>query len=135
MASDPPWDVFDYPFTIKRLAVTRGTMNQTTGAYNLESVADTTIFGSFEPFPQDSDERPFSYEGPIVNEGDARLHTDTPLEKGYKIKIALDLAGTKFDIYKVMGIRNNYAMMGKKIGNALRAEYLLKKEDEITEQL
>ena len=131
MPSVDPFSSFDYPFPLKLLRVTRGRMNQTTGEWVGETHVEEDLVGSFEPRPIDEDVRPFQYEGPVQNIGDARLHTDAVLTKGDRIKVALDKDGTSWVYYRVLAIMNNYALFGAKVGSPGRREYALQKEDEI----
>lgn len=130
MVSESPFDVFDYPFPIYHIANAMGGMNQTTGEFVLGGNSATRIYGNLETMPMDLDERPFSYEGPIVNQGDARLHTETSLKKGDRIKVALTAADNEHVYYRVVGLRANFALTATLLGTNVRREYELKKEDE-----
>lgn len=125
-----PFDITNYPFPMYAIREAVGGMNQQTGEYVLGSSAEEVVVGSLETLPMDMDERPFSYEGPIVNQGEARLHTEMKLKKGDRLKVSLDAEGTEFLYYRVVSLRSNYAMMNTLMGIPQRREYELKKEDE-----
>lgn len=129
MVSNTPFDVFDYPYPIYAIKDAPGEMDQTTGEFILGSAAETRIYGNLETLPMDLDERPFSYEGPIVNNGNARLHTETKLKKGDRIKVAMNSSDTEHIYYRVVSLRSNYGVMTAFLGSE-RFEYELQKEDE-----
>lgn len=124
---------FDYPYTMRHVVTTRGSMVQTgvsKGDYTNETKSEVDITGNFDTINMDADERPFSYEGPIQNNGEARLFTSAAIQKGDYIRVALDEAATQWETYRVMELRSNHGMMGALTASEGRREWLLKKVEE-----
>lgn len=119
-----PREVFDHPFTITLIKVTRGSLNQTTRAYTADSKVESAITGHYSPNPLAEDLR---ISQDLIEVGDAVLWTTGNVAVGDKVKVVIDSSGNSVT-YRVKSLVSRYSIIGKFLGTQVRAGWLLHKE-------
>lgn len=99
---------FDYPYTLKRVAVTEGATNQSTGVFTAGSEAITTITGHLQEITAKELQRLPEGEYEI---GDKKLFTPSDIDEGDTIRITA--ADTTTTDWTVRAIENNYHLLSK----------------------
>lgn len=123
MPSSDPWDFFDFVHKIERVAVTKMTVDQATGAVVAPTTVVTVISGhvSFDPEELNVRER-----SGIAERGDALLWTETTLAIGDNVNIYLDSTNTVFDAFQVIGVQR-HDVLYTHVSTPNRKEYVLRR--------